>query len=213
MNPNTATNEDLRFREVLVRTYKLLLPDLVENYPRFDPYPIVSLVSFTPIESNVWGYIRSAGLPFLPQFPAEQYFLDFADPVKMIGIEVDGKAYHQDQEKDEKRQKALESKGWKIFRITGQATFFERYDFEDLDRDGLPFLMFRMGSSIYNCSAEEAIFKLKEEYYKDIYKDFPKRDFMRINNLLSYALDRLEKRIDRKISGNFVIPVKTARLR
>ena len=45
------------------------------------------------------------GLPFYPQYPIGKYFVDFADPVKKIVIECDGKKYHQDKEKDKRRQR------------------------------------------------------------------------------------------------------------
>src|SRR5437867_1638777 len=104
--------------------YVLLWPELKKKYPRWDPYPIVSLINFTPIEKNVWEDIRKYNIPLLPQFPSSGYFLDFADPFKRIVVEVDGKDYHLDKERDEKRDAILRKKGWNIFRITGSETYF-----------------------------------------------------------------------------------------
>ena len=99
-----------------------------------DPYSIYDWFKiWTPIERNVWGDIRYLGLPFYPQFPVDKYFIDFADPIKQIGIEVDGKEWHRDKEKDENRQKVLEELGWTIIRIQGKTTFriYEDYFTED----------------------------------------------------------------------------------
>jgi very-short-patch-repair endonuclease len=43
-----------------------------------------------------------------PQFPVGPYFLDFADPVKKLGIEVDSRRYHEDRAKDRLREQHLE---------------------------------------------------------------------------------------------------------
>lgn len=96
------------------KRYKWLKPD------EYDPYLIWDwLIIFSPIERIVWGDLRYHGLRFYPQYPAGKYFIDFADPKTMVGIEVDGEAYHQDQEKDERRQRKLEAMGWTIVRIAG----------------------------------------------------------------------------------------------
>jgi hypothetical protein len=86
----------------------------------FDPYPFGLDWSriFTPIEFDMWCAIRSAGMDLWPQFPVGRYFIDFADPIKRIGIECDGKRWH-DQEKDAKRDAELLREGWFIYRATG----------------------------------------------------------------------------------------------
>lgn len=78
---------------------------------------------FTPIEFNVWCDIRNIGIPFYPQIPVLNYFIDFADPCKKIGIEVDGKEFHHDKGKDQKRDLKLQKEGWKIIRIPGSLSF------------------------------------------------------------------------------------------
>ncbi len=80
---------------------------------------------FTPIEDNVWADIRYLGLKFYPQFPVGRFFIDFADPVNKIGIEVDGVAWHLDKEKDERRTAILNKFGWRIIRIKGRDTYSE----------------------------------------------------------------------------------------
>ena len=106
--------------------------------PRSDPYQYFDwLQVFTPIEKNVWSDIRFLGLPFYPQFPVERYFVDFADPVKKIAIEVDGKEWHGDYEKDKLRQIEIEKLGWTIVRILGQDTFKHEEGDEESDDCGV----------------------------------------------------------------------------
>ena len=89
-----------------------------------DPYSIKGWREIlTPIEYNVWQDIRMVGLPFYPQYPVGRFFVDFADPVKKNIIECDGKEYHQDKEKDNRRQNEMEKMGWSFVRIEGRKTY------------------------------------------------------------------------------------------
>lgn len=83
-----------------------------------DPYFVDWSKLFTPIEDLAWSDIRYMGLPFYPQFPVLNYFIDFACPSKRIGVELDGAAYH-DRGKDKARDELLWQHGWRIFRVTG----------------------------------------------------------------------------------------------
>ena len=115
---------DFKERLAMIRkAYQKEMPRLREQWEsgdrgRMDPYFVDWIPMFTPIEMSVWQDIRSAGLPLLPQVPALQYFIDFANPFEKIAIECDGKAWH-DEEKDAKRDAALMAEGWTIYRITG----------------------------------------------------------------------------------------------
>lgn len=117
-------NESLGQRFARIREYyKTELPRMLAAHERtgrmqFDPYRLDFTSDMTPIEAAVWSDIRCAGLPFYPQMPALQYFLDFADPFKLIAIECDGKDWH-DAEKDAKRDARLKEVGWTIYRIPG----------------------------------------------------------------------------------------------
>ena len=82
------------------------------------PYVVDWMVIFSPIERMAWGEIRDYGLPFFPQFPVGKFFADFADPVKKIVIECDGKEFH-DQSRDADRDAQMNLDGWKVFRISG----------------------------------------------------------------------------------------------
>ena len=84
-----------------------------------DPYIFNWQKFFSPIENLVWADIRELALPFCPQLPVLNYFLDFGCPYLRIGIECDGKAWHED-ERDKKRDARLAEAGWSIFRIEGR---------------------------------------------------------------------------------------------
>jgi hypothetical protein len=84
-----------------------------------DPYSWESLgIVMTPIESLIWGDIRSGGLVMYPQYPVCGFFVDFGNPVIKVAIECDGKPYH-DFAKDAARDRVLSQHGWKVYRITG----------------------------------------------------------------------------------------------
>jgi very-short-patch-repair endonuclease len=101
------------------------MPEWIEEYQRTgdmrqDPY--FMNWEFTPIENSVWADIRGMGLPFFPQVPALNYFLDFACPFLKIAIECDGKAWH-DHDLDKARDARLAANGWMIFRIEGHECY------------------------------------------------------------------------------------------
>ncbi|OGM08454.1 hypothetical protein A2Z67_06030 [Candidatus Woesebacteria bacterium RBG_13_36_22] len=48
--------------------------------------------------------------------PCLNYSIDIAIPSLMVAIEYDGSYYHQDTEKDKKRQQEIENQGWKFIR-------------------------------------------------------------------------------------------------
>ncbi len=74
----------------------------------------------SPIEYQTWQAIRCFGkIPLYPQYPVSKYFLDFGNPFLKIAVECDGKEWHQDVEKDIRRDEALFEEGWKVYRISG----------------------------------------------------------------------------------------------
>lgn len=111
-----------RFNEIRAY-YKKVLPEMMVEYQKtgnmfFDPYELDFTKEATPIEDYTWHAIRRYGVPFYPQIPALNYFLDFANPFKKIGIECDGKQWHN-AEKDAIRDRRLIADGWTIYRIPG----------------------------------------------------------------------------------------------
>ena len=85
-----------------------------------DPYEVDWISVFTPIELALWHDIRAADLVMYPQYPIDGYFVDFASPAAKVCIECDGSQWHKDTAKDTVRQKAIEGKGWTMYRITGR---------------------------------------------------------------------------------------------
>lgn len=85
---------------------------------KFEPYPIDWTVIFSPIESMAWGEIRYMSLPFWPQYPIGKYFADFANPIKKIVIECDGRAFHS-AASDRQRDHDMAADGWRVYRISG----------------------------------------------------------------------------------------------
>lgn len=92
-----------------------------EDYGGY-PFDVDWVSVFTPIEMDLWGDLRATNLTVRPQYPVGKYFLDFAIPRFRIGIEADGRDWH-DRERDAKRDAALWSMGWRIFRLQGHECF------------------------------------------------------------------------------------------
>ena len=85
-----------------------------------DPYEWECFTDMTPIESDLWACIRAVDAVFYPQYPIGRFFADFCNPVAGVVIECDGAQWHQDAEKDAKRQAAIEEAGFTVYRITGK---------------------------------------------------------------------------------------------
>lgn len=82
---------------------------------------------FTPIERQAWNSMRCKGrICLYPQYPALNFYLDFGNPLKKIGLEIDGKEWHN-IEKDKIRDKILQSDGWKIYRVSGSQMNNDNY--------------------------------------------------------------------------------------
>ena len=91
----------------------------------------------SPIERIAWDSIRTtAQIVLYPQFPVFNFFIDFANPMLRIGLELDGKDYHS-KEKDLKRDKQLKRFGWKIFRATGSETKVSYLNRSELEERGI----------------------------------------------------------------------------
>jgi very-short-patch-repair endonuclease len=106
--------------QIIRDAYKLLLPAIMEAGEKGGAVcPYILEWDFTPIERMAWMDIRGMGLPLFPQFPVGRVFIDFADPYRKIGVELDGAAYHE-RERDLARDEKLKLQGWKIFRIPGR---------------------------------------------------------------------------------------------
>jgi hypothetical protein len=117
------SREDFGKRCNLVRQVYLEMGDIILEAARrgdmAEPYfmPWNEFWKKSPPEFALWFSIRSYGrMPLYPQYPVMNYFVDFGDPWQRIGIEADGKSYH-DEGKDLRRDEELFELGWKVFRI------------------------------------------------------------------------------------------------
>lgn len=100
-----------------------------------NPYFLDWNMVFSPIETVAWNSIRSIGkIVLYPQVPLFNYFVDFANPYLKIGLELDGKDYHNKHE-DKTRDEMLAKFGWKIFRVKGSECQTSFRDFNDIQSD------------------------------------------------------------------------------
>jgi very-short-patch-repair endonuclease len=113
-------------------THTPIIMETPRNEWAGDPYAWDRWISMTPIEAWLWGDIRDANAVFYPQYPVGRFFVDFANPRAKVAIECDGKAYHQDVQKDMARQEQIEEMGWRVYRISGRQCMT---DFDDETRE------------------------------------------------------------------------------
>ena len=91
-------------------------------HPEKHPLYICSKKGFiSSIEKKVKNILDELKIPYEPQFPIEEYFVDFAILDKKIIIECDGDYWHSLSgipEYDKKRQIDLENLGWGVIRFS-----------------------------------------------------------------------------------------------
>ncbi|HYF69131.1 MAG TPA: DUF559 domain-containing protein [Ohtaekwangia sp.] len=125
------------FRQIYMEMIPLILERAEKDViTPVNPYPVDWGSFMSPIEFSAWCSIRSHYMALYPQFPLFNYFIDFANPYLRIGLEMDGKDYHN-AEKDRSRDEMLLRYGWKIFRIPGRECFveYQSYDLVSLMED------------------------------------------------------------------------------
>jgi very-short-patch-repair endonuclease len=122
------------------QAYMEFMPIIIDKAKKnkcigFNPYFIDWGQHFSPIEHMAWNSIRCLGrIVLYPQFPVFNYFIDFANPALRIGLELDGKDYH-DEKKDLARDQMLADFGWKIFRVSGSECYTDFVNLDDLNED------------------------------------------------------------------------------
>jgi len=75
----------------------------------------------TVSEGVLWSVLRArqlCGLKFRQQHPIAPWIVDFACPLRMLVVELDGDYHGRVVDHDLKRQQHLESLGWKVIRFT-----------------------------------------------------------------------------------------------
>lgn len=106
------------------------------DFSCFDPYSLELHDYWTPIEWRLWQDVRTTGgLRFVPQYPVGSFFLDFADPTQKIGIEADGKQFHNAERDRARDQRLWDEHGWRVFRVTGAETYRVRPSPGEYERD------------------------------------------------------------------------------
>lgn len=118
-----AIQQEATRRHSLRQFYRMASPQIHIAGPAewgIDPYEVDWISVFTPIELALWHDIRAADLVMYPQYPIDGYFVDFANPAAKVCIECDGSQWHKNTEADAVRQRAIEAKGWAMYRITGR---------------------------------------------------------------------------------------------
>lgn len=114
----------------MLREYYSRIQDEIRRsaYRMYDAYPVDWNKIFTPIETYAWHSIRcKGGMALYPQYPVNNYFIDFGCPALKVGLELDGAAYHN-KEKDRIRDCNLQKEGWRIYRISGSEMNKAPYD-------------------------------------------------------------------------------------
>ena len=73
---------------------------------------------FSPAEYAAWSALRCSShiAPLYPQVPVFNWFVDFGNPRRRIGLEVDGEKWHTPA-KDRERDLQLWGQDWRIFRV------------------------------------------------------------------------------------------------
>lgn len=125
---------------------------------------------FTPIERDAWNSIRCKGRVVLyPQYPVGQYYVDFGNPHLKIALELDGKEWHKDKERDQARDEEIEKLGWATFRITGTEMSRTKYpeviDLVNGDRDEIEYWILETGDGVIE--AIKQVYFLKHKYDPD----------------------------------------------
>jgi len=69
------------------------------------------------IEQQMKAILDDFEVNYITQMSVKQFFVDFGLPEYKIAIEVDGLYWHQDKEKDLRRQREIEAEGWFVLRF------------------------------------------------------------------------------------------------
>ena len=82
----------------------------------------------TDAEVILWSRLRRGaadGLHFRKQHPIGPYIVDFACTQTHLVVEVDGDTHSTDAEleNDRKRERYLNSHGWRVFRVTNEDVY------------------------------------------------------------------------------------------
>ena len=119
-------------REVLYRYYDLVAPQIMKIAAEEGPYTrgcekygLPWVQTFSHAEKFAWEKLHNhPSVMLYPEYPVGKFFLDFGNPALSIGVEIDGKNYH-DKDYDFARDLALLRQGWIIFRVPAKELFWD----------------------------------------------------------------------------------------
>lgn len=131
-------NEDFRKRMIEIRNSeevnKKFRDTAIERYkkdPLSHPNYIMAKKGFVSkpqkfLFQQIQKLFEETGFNVVMEYPVHTgtntRFIDVAIPTLSLGFEYDGVYWHQDENKDLKRKKEIEEKGWQIFNIKPQTT-------------------------------------------------------------------------------------------
>lgn len=75
---------------------------------------------FSPIEARLLDAFVAANIVPDLQYRIGPYYADFAFPSIHLVVEADGKQYHQDVEREQRRDAYIQSLGWRVRHYTGR---------------------------------------------------------------------------------------------
>lgn len=85
----------------------------------------------SPIERKLLAWLHQYGIFPELQYEIPPYRVDFAIPSMNLVIECDGAEFHstdEQRQRDQKRDKFLNNKGWTVKRFTGSKIYNEPYN-------------------------------------------------------------------------------------
>lgn len=117
---------------------RLAIPSLMVNYPglrgrriALDRSTMVDPKSQSPMETRLRLFLVDLGISHLAsqyKVPGTPYFLDFADPERMIAVEYDGDYHNEPRQhtRDVERRNRLEALGWRFIQVTKRQFYLTR---------------------------------------------------------------------------------------
>ena len=112
----------LKSQKLIRETYELITPEIFKAAVKGKNVHMYILHwNFSPNAGKAWSIIRSMQIGLYPQYPALNYFLDFADPYRRIAVFVEERIPSSVMYVDY-QDKALALYGWKVFRIPNEVS-------------------------------------------------------------------------------------------
>lgn len=190
----------------IVEHYEYITPQIIKRQSErirgwIYPYCHIDWTSyFTPIEQETWQAIRAFGkCPMYPQYPAQRYFIDFANPYVKVGVECDGKEYHLDKEKDLQRDTNLFKDHWNIYRISGADCYKIVDDYWEVDymdeREGTEILSKFYSLTIEGLLKAIAIFHFNYSQFNQKFNEL-ELAYKCLKSRISVDTGRLERKYD-----------------